>query len=80
MGVMPLQFKSGETAASLGLTGEEAFDIEPVTKPGQEITVTASGKTGTKSFTVTARIDTTVELQYYRNEGILHTLIRKMAP
>ncbi len=81
MGVLPLQFKAGDTAAGLGLTGEEIFDIEPVSAPGQELTVTARSSSGgaSKSFKVLARIDTSVELVYYKNGGILHTLIRKMA-
>ncbi|WP_455383113.1 hypothetical protein, partial [Salinispira pacifica] len=72
-----------ESAASLGLTGEEIFEIEPVSAPGQQLTVRAKpagGSGAEKSFTVLARIDTSVELVYYKNGGILHTLIRKMAP
>ncbi|HUX14571.1 MAG TPA: aconitate hydratase AcnA [Spirochaetia bacterium] len=80
MGVLPLQFAAGESASSLGLTGEEEFDIEPVGAAGQELTITARSSGGTKSFKVRARIDTSVELVYYKNGGILHTLIRKMAP
>ncbi|MBI1372106.1 MAG: aconitate hydratase AcnA [Phycisphaera sp.] len=83
MGVLPLQFKDGDTHQSLGLTGAELFDI-PVTddvKPRQMITVTAtcpdSGKKTT--FDVLCRIDTPVEVDYYRNGGILHTVLRKIA-
>jgi len=80
MGVLPLQFKAGTTGESLGLDGTELFDIEPVLRPGQELMVTARGEKGTKTFAVDARIDTTVELEYYKNGGILHTLVRKMVP
>ena len=81
MGVLPLQFRQGETAETLGLTGKEAFDI-PVTdalKPMDEIEVTATAPDGTtKSFTAIARIDTPVEVEYYRNGGILHTVLRRL--
>ena len=80
MGVLPLQFKAGETAETLGLDGTEVFDIEPVLRPGQQLTVTARSGKESKTFTVDARIDTTVELEYYKNGGILHTLVRKMVP
>jgi aconitate hydratase len=83
MGVLPLQFEEGENAAALSLTGEEEFDIEPVTEPGQKVQVTVRGSNGAgddKKFTVTARVDTGVEMEYYRNGGILHTMLRKLAP
>jgi aconitate hydratase len=80
MGVLPLQFQKGENAESLGLTGEETFDIEPAEKQGQELTVTAHGASGAeKTFKVHARIDTAVELEYYRNGGILPTVLRAFA-
>jgi aconitate hydratase len=82
MGVLPLCYKTGESAATLGLTGEEVFDV-PVTddvKPRQTITVTATRPNGTKlTFDTICRIDTPVEVEYYRNGGILHTVLRKMA-
>ena len=82
MGVLPLCYKPGETAASLGLKGDETFDI-PVTdsvKPRQTITVTATRPGGTKlTFDTVCRIDTPVEVDYYRNGGILQTVLRKMA-
>jgi aconitate hydratase len=76
MGVLPLVYKKGQTRASLGLTGEEIYDIQidENLKQGQDVTVTASGK----SFLTTCRIDTPVELEYYRNGGILQTVLRKM--
>ena len=76
MGVLPLVFKSGQTRASLGLTGEETFEIQidDNLKPKQDVTVKANDKT----FTCTCRIDTPVEVEYYRNGGILQTVLRKM--
>ncbi len=82
MGVLPLQFKAGEGADELGLDGSERFDIavNDDVKPMQDIAVTATKADGTKvSFTATARIDTPVEVDYYRNGGILHTVLRKLA-
>jgi aconitate hydratase len=82
MGVLPLTFKSGQDAKSLGLDGTEAFDvaIDDHVKPRQDIHVTATKKDGTKvEFTTTCRIDTPVEVDYYRNGGILHTVLRNMA-
>ena len=76
MGILPLQFGKGESAQSLGLTGEEVFEIEPAEKPGQALTVIARGADGEKRFTVTARINSEVELSYYRNGGILPTVLR----
>ena len=80
MGVLPLQFHAGDGAESLGLTGEEICELEPVEKPGQEIRVTARDPAGKqRTFTVRARIDTAVELEYYRNGGILPTVLRGFA-
>ncbi len=76
MGVLPLVYKKGETRATLELTGEEIFDIvvDDTLKPGQDVIV----KAGDKQFATTCRIDTPVELEYYRNGGILQTVLRKM--
>jgi aconitate hydratase len=82
MGVLPLQFKAGEGADELGLDGTESFDIAigDDVKPMDDIAVTATKADGTKvSFTTTVRIDTPVEVDYYRNGGILHTVLRKLA-
>jgi aconitate hydratase len=78
MGVLPLVYKPGQTRASLGLTGEETFEIQidDNLKPKQEVIVKAGGKT----FTCVCRIDTPVEVEYYRNGGILQTVLRKMLP
>jgi len=80
MGVLPLIFKKGQNAASLGLDGTEVFDIELPSSmdPGTTITVKAKKADGkVVSFECVSRIDTAVELEYYRNGGILHTVIRK---
>ena len=82
MGVLPLCYKTGETAASLGLDGTETFEfaIDDKLKPRQDVTVTATKKDGTKKvFATTCRVDTPVEVDYLRNSGILHTVLRKMA-
>ncbi len=82
MGVLPLQFKDSDTHESLGLTGEETFGfaVDDSVQPRQTIKVTATKPDGTKiKFDTTCRIDTPVEVDYYRNGGILHTVLRKMA-
>jgi aconitate hydratase len=80
MGVLPLQFKPGDSAASLGLDGTEVFSTEGLNddlKPGQTITVHARKATGSvTTFETICRIDTPVEVDYYRNGGILHTVLR----
>ena len=82
MGVLPLCFKDGQGADELGLDGSESFDI-PIAddvRPLQDLTVTATKADGSKvSFEVTVRLDTPVDVEYYRNGGILHTVLRKMA-
>lgn len=83
MGILPLQFKDGESRESLGLTGEETFDVVGLNnnlKPRQEITVRAiSTDGGMKEFKTICRIDTPVEVEYYRNGGILQSVLRKLA-
>jgi len=82
MGVLPLQFLSGQNARSLGLTGTEIFSIEGLSKelaPGKELGVTARLPGGEpSSFRVTARLDTPIEVKYYRNGGILQTVLRSL--
>ena len=79
MGVLPLTFANGESYGSLGLTGHETYDI-PVTdhvKPMQRLTVTATDDKGAETqFEVIVRLDSPVEVDYYRNGGILHTVLR----
>jgi aconitate hydratase len=81
MGVLPLEFPGGENWQSLGLTGEETFDI-PVDlslRPRSTLTVRAASPGGqVKEFKATVRIDTPVELEYYRHGGILQTVLRKL--
>jgi aconitate hydratase len=82
MGVLPLEFSPGEDAASLGLTGEEAYTVRGLAGAGEvprTVTVTASGPGGTREFTVTARIDTPAEAAYYRHGGILPYVLRHLA-
>lgn len=80
MGVLPLQFADGETAESLGLTGFETYtiNVDDQLKPGQHVTVDIVDEDGAaRSIETVCRIDTPVEVQYYRNGGILHTVLRK---
>ena len=81
MGVLPLTFLAGQSSASLGLTGLETFDVcipEDV-KARQNIKVSARRDNGsTIEFETLCRIDTPVEVEYYRNGGILNTVLRKM--
>ena len=83
MGVLPLQFKDGDSAASLGLTGLEIYDIEGIgddIQPQQEVAVLARDvATSTeKHFQAIVRINSQVEVTYYRNGGILQTVLRDM--
>jgi len=82
MGVLPLQFRPGETAETLGLTGSERLTIRGLStglapRDHVKVEVERPGGGGT-SFEVAARLDTPVEVNYYRNGGILHTVLRKM--
>jgi len=83
MGVLPLQFHDGEDAASLGLSGREIFDIAITDslKPGELVKVIATDPKTAKtiSFTLQCRIDTPVEMEYFRNGGILQTVVRRIA-
>ncbi len=81
MGVLPCQFLPGENADSLGLKGDEKIDIEGITsvQPGQKLKAKATYANGTtKDFTLQCRIDTANELEYYKNGGILHYVIRQL--
>jgi aconitate hydratase len=82
MGVLPLQFQDGQTWKSLGLTGEETYEIlglDDRLQPRSTLTVKATAADGsTKDFPATVRIDTPVEMDYYRNGGILQTVLRKL--
>jgi len=82
MGILPLQFKAGQSAAVLGLTGQEIFSIlglDDDLQHGSEINVRAERSDGSALlFQALVRIDTPIEVTYYRNGGILHTVLRKM--
>jgi aconitate hydratase len=82
MGVLPLQFKDGDTRTSLGLTGDDSFTITGVAslQPRQDVTVNVTRKDGsTFTFTALCRIDTANEVEYFMNGGILHYVLRKLA-
>ena len=83
MGVLPLQFLPGQSVTSLGLTGFETLDILGLSDemaPGQKYRVRATADSGSLTeFEVVSRIDTPVEVNYYKNGGILHTVLRRMA-
>ena len=81
MGVLPLQYAEGESAESLGLTGHESFDIAGLAdlEPGKELTVKVTSDDGEEQeFTVKARVDSPVEVEYLRNGGILQTVLRQL--
>jgi aconitate hydratase A / 2-methylisocitrate dehydratase len=82
MGVLPLQFREGENLATYGLTGEEAYDVEGIRDdmpPNAELTVRATkADNSSVTFPVKSRIDTKVEVGYYRNGGILQTVLRQL--
>ena len=80
MGVLPLQFVEGENAESLGLSGEETFEILGVSKGAREVTVEAKAADGaTRRFTARLRIDTPKEWDYYEHGGILQYVLRSLA-
>jgi aconitate hydratase len=81
MGVLPLEYLPGESAATLGLTGRESFDVlvDDALTPKQRVIVVARGDDARETrFEVVCRIDTPVEIDYYRNGGILHTVLRQL--
>ncbi len=82
MGVLPLQFKDGDSRTSLGLTGDDTYTITGVAdlKPRQDVEVEVTRKDGsTFSFTALCRIDTANEVEYFMNGGILQYVLRKLA-
>ncbi|HET9217924.1 MAG TPA: aconitate hydratase AcnA [Terriglobia bacterium] len=82
MGILPLQFATGQTAESLGLTGFETFDIPGIAaglKPGQRLSLVVTAENGqSKTIEATCRIDTPYELQYYQHGGILQFVLRQL--
>jgi aconitate hydratase len=87
MGILPLQFENGQSAESLGLTGEEIFDLEGIRQmleqkfaQGRTLTVKTTDSSGAaKQFPATVRIDTPQEILYYENGGILQYVLRQLA-
>ena len=81
MGVLPLQYRPGENAETLGLTGHETFDIAGIAdglRPHATLTVTAHGGSEEIRFEVDCRIDSEVELEYYKHGGVLQMVLRRM--
>ena len=79
MGVLPLQFRPGENAENLGLTGQESYTIhiDDNLQPRQEVAVDVTDANGnTRTIRTICRVDTPVEVDYYRNGGILQTVLR----
>ena len=83
MGVLPLQFQPGEGAEALGLTGLETYDVRGVAgglAPRSKVAVTATRDDGSQvAFETVARLESPVDVEYYLNGGILHTVLRKLA-
>jgi len=84
MGILPCQFKDGQNADSLGLTGKEQFSLDltvssKTCRQDVEVTVFDREKNKTWTFTVMSRLDTEPELAYYKNGGILPYVLRKLA-
>jgi aconitate hydratase len=83
MGVLPLQFEPGDTISTLELTGDELFEIEGIGEgltPGKRLNVRATAPDGTsKTFRVITRIDTPIEVEYYKHDGILPYVLRQLA-
>ncbi len=82
MGILPLQFKAGESKESLGLNGRETYDITGIErdlKPRQEVTVKVTREDGsTFSFSTIARLDSPIDVTYYKNGGILLAVLRRL--
>lgn len=77
MGIMPLQFLPGDSAESLGLTGKEVFNIDIPEALSPRMNARVQTNDG-KSFEVTMRFDTEVEVEYFKNGGILHYMLREL--
>src|SRR5207237_7946662 len=82
MGALPLEFLPGVTAASLGLTGRETYDVTGIADgltPGKRVGVVATGKDGTRrEFQTIARVDTPDDVEYHRHGGLLPYVLRGM--
>jgi aconitate hydratase len=85
MGILPLQFHTGESAETLGLTGQERLDVEGIralvasgSKRGSEVTVQVHAASGDRSFQAVVRIDTPQEARYFEHGGILPYVLRRL--
>ena len=83
MGILPLQYLPGESASSLGLTGRERFSVNGIAdglRPRQELNATATSEEGRElRFRAIARLDGEIDVTYYRNGGVLQTVLRRLA-
>ncbi len=79
MGVLPLQFKSGDSRESLGLSGKELYSIEGIKAGAETVTIVVDDNGNEKRFDVNVRIDTPKEWDYYQHGGILHYVLRQLA-
>jgi len=83
MGVLPLQFLPGESAASHGLTGRERYDVlglADALRPRQEVTIRVTDAAGVeRTMRAVARLDGPIEVEYYRQGGILPAVLRRLA-
>lgn len=79
MGVLPLQFKSGESRETHGITGEEVVSVKDFKRGAKEVTLVCELNGEAKEFAVDVRIDTPKEWDYYENGGILHYVLRQLA-
>jgi aconitate hydratase len=83
MGILPLQYRAGESARSLGLTGRETFTISGIAdglRPRSELAVVARSDDGRETRSrVVVRLDGEIDVTYHRNGGVLHTVVRRMA-
>jgi aconitate hydratase len=83
MGVLPLEFKQGKSWKNLGLEGDETYEVKGISGikgPKTRLTVNVNGKSRQTSFEVTARLDNQVEVEYYRDGGVLPYVFGKLAP
>ncbi len=81
MGILPLQFEEGANRETLGLSGEEVYDLKGIAEnlaPGKKIQVSVTSAAGARNFSVICRIDTPVELAYYQHGGILQYVLRQL--
>jgi aconitate hydratase len=83
MGILPLQYLPGESAATLGLNGRERYSVDGIAdglRPRQEVVVTVTDDDGReRRFRAIARLDGEIDVTYYRNGGVLQTVLRRLA-